>query len=80
MMAPVFVPNELWVKITDYKNGAYPLIEKGGYLTGENSVLLQKNIGQAVPVIEHGNNFYITTQNCSRKFLICKKDCIVLQQ
>lgn len=79
-MNAVIVPGELWVKITDYKNGAYPLAERGGYLTDENSVIVKQNIGQAVPVIEHGNNFYVTTQNCSRKFLICKKDCIVLQQ
>ena len=72
---------QLYVQITDYRNGAYPLSAINGVLTDHNSVILSKNIGIVVPVVEHGQNFFKTvTPECSHFFLINKKDCILLQQ
>lgn len=69
---------ELWVQVTGYSNGAYPIVEYKGVLTDRNSVLLSKSIGQTLPVVPHGKNYYKTTKDCNHFILIHQKDCILL--
>ncbi len=49
------------------------------YQPDRNSVLLSKSIGQSLPVVPHGKNYYKTTKECNHFILIHQKDCILLQ-
>lgn len=80
----------IWVQVTDYRNGAYPVNEfvgKNPY--SQNMELVKQALGKPVLVENWCSGFYKTVDTKVKdpygrlvkyNFLICKKDCLILPQ
>lgn len=77
------------IKVTDFRNGAYPTKQyKNPFY--ENAFLVSQAIGNQFVVKNHDKLFYLTTDTRVQDmqtgelkkhlFLICKKDCVVVQE
>lgn len=74
----------VWVQVIDYRNGAYPITEmRNGTHYSEAQFLVKNALAKKLQVVNHCNLFYKTVDtfvnNFPKSFLICKKDCLVLQ-
>lgn len=77
------------VKVIDFKNGAYPIKDyRNGKPYSENAFLVSQAINSELHVTEHCKLYFKTIDTqvkdgfgrlINHTFLICKKDCVIIQ-